>query len=145
MTFLPDVNVWIALIAAEHPHSSVAQQFVSEQPAATLALCRVTQMSILRLLTNPHVMGLDVKKAGQAWEIWDRLLAAPNVAFANEPYGIEDKWRSMVPEEQKGPNFWTDAYLAAFAQVTGYTLVTFNRGFSKYRKIPLRILSAKVH
>jgi len=33
------------------------------------------------------------------------------------------------------------SWLAAFARRTGFTLVTFDRGFSKYRDIPLRILA----
>ena len=144
MIFLPDVNVWLALVAAEHVHSAEARAFVEEE-ASTLALCRVTHMAILRLLTNPHVMGLDVKTPQQAWEISDRLLAAPNVIMEAEPNGLDAAWKKMTPTRSKGSNFWTDAYLAAFAQVTGYPVVTFDRGFSGYPNIPVKLLGTRRH
>jgi predicted nucleic acid-binding protein len=37
-------------------------------------------------------------------------------------------------------DFWTDTYLAAFAEVTGYRLVTFDQGFGKYKKLSVEIL-----
>jgi predicted nucleic acid-binding protein len=76
MTFLRDVNVRIAPIAAEHSHSGQAQAFVEQHAGDTLALCRITQMAILRLPTNSHVMGPDVKTAEEAWKIFDRLTGA---------------------------------------------------------------------
>jgi predicted nucleic acid-binding protein len=41
-----------------------------------------------------------------------------------------------------GHNFWTDAYLAAFAEASGFTLVTFDEGFRQYKNTPLKILSS---
>jgi hypothetical protein len=41
-----------------------------------------------------------------------------------------------------GHNFWTDAYLAGFAEASGFTLVTFDQGFRQYKNAPLKILSS---
>ena len=106
-------------------------------------LSRVTQMGFLRLLTNRHVMGSRVVDAGGAWEILDRVRQNRNIVFAREPPGIEEVWRGLATNGALGHNLWTDAYLAAFAEVAGFTLVTFDRGFTKYRKTPLKILSSR--
>jgi len=34
-------------------------------------------------------------------------------------------WRGLTTNGIVGHNFWTDAYLAAFAEAAGFTLVTF--------------------
>ena len=54
---LPDVNVWIALAAEGHIHHVPAREWFAAQPDASVAFCRITQMGLLRLLTNPNVMG----------------------------------------------------------------------------------------
>jgi predicted nucleic acid-binding protein len=60
MTYLPDVNVRIALAAERHKHHSMARQWFIGLRDADLAFCRVTQMGFLRLLTNAHVMQKEV-------------------------------------------------------------------------------------
>ena len=76
-----------------------------------------------------------------AWAVIDQLRRSPQIRFASEPPEIKNLWREFTPAAQSGTNFWTGAYLAAFAKSTGYTLVTFDRGFARYRNIPLEILS----
>jgi uncharacterized protein len=143
MTCLPDVNVWIALIVAEHVGHKAASDWYAGPDWETLVFSRVTQMGFLRLLTNRHVMGNRVVDAGAAWEILDRIRKNSNIAFVREPSGIEGAWRGLTAIRTTGNNFWTDAYLAAFAEISGFTLVTFDRGFTKYTNTPLRILSGR--
>jgi toxin-antitoxin system PIN domain toxin len=143
MTCLPDVNVWIALIVAEHVGHKLAADWYGGPDWETLVFSRVTQMGFLRLLTNRHVMGKSVVDAVGAWKILDRIRRNRNIVFVREPPGIEDAWRSLTPNRTVGRNAWTDAYLAAFAEVAGFTLVTFDRGFTKYRNTPLKILSIR--
>jgi hypothetical protein len=76
-------------------------------------------------------MGHRVRNADDAWAVFDQLRRNRQISFASEPPGIENLWRELTPSSQSGSNFWTDAYLAAFANATGYTLVTFDRGFSE--------------
>ena len=140
MIFFPDVNVWVALVVGEHTHSREARLWAERANANEFALSRITQMGLLRLLTNAHVMGADVFAARDAWRIFDRLTKERNIFFAAEPPGIDSLWREFTPAARSGSNFWTDVYLAAFAKATGYTLVTFDRGFGRYRNIPLEIL-----
>jgi toxin-antitoxin system PIN domain toxin len=143
MIYFPDVNIWVALVVGEHSHARRAQAWAEEAERDWIVLSRVTQMSLLRLLTNPHVMGADVVNGRGAWDIIDDLLRRQNIRFVPEPDDVEGAWRALTPAGRIGANEWTDAYLAAFARTTGFTLVTFDRGLSRYRDIPLRILPAQ--
>jgi predicted nucleic acid-binding protein len=63
---LPDVNIWIALAAEGHVHHVPAREFTS-QPDGSVAFCRITQMGLLRLLTNSNVMGRAPRTIGHAY------------------------------------------------------------------------------
>lgn len=140
MTYLPDVNLWIALTVSGHVHHRTAAAWLEEAGDEILTFCRVTQMGFLRLLTNERVMGADVFTADRAWSLLERLRRHDRVTFSAEPAGIERAWQMMTMPHKTGANFWTDAYLAAFAMNTGCTLVTFDRGFHKFKKLPVQIL-----
>ena len=140
MTYLPDVNLWIALTVSGHVHHNTATAWLEEAGDEILAFCRVTQMGFLRLLTNERVMTEDVFTADQAWRLLERLRRHDRVIFSPEPPGLERTWQTMTTPHKTGANFWTDTYLAAFAMSSDCTLVTFDRGFHKHKKLPVRIL-----
>ena len=143
MTYFPDVNVWLALVVTEHARSRWALEWADQASRDWLVFSRVTQMSLLRLLTNPAVMGRDALTGAAAWGILDDLMKRDNIRFVREPDGLEKVWRRFTPSGRINPNFWTGAYLAAFARTTGFTLVTFDRGFSKYDDLPLKLLATR--
>jgi predicted nucleic acid-binding protein len=62
MTYLPDVNVWIALAADRHALHRAARHWFSRLVDEKLAFCRLTQLGFLRLLTNKHVMHEEVMR-----------------------------------------------------------------------------------
>lgn len=95
--------------------------------AAEVAFCRVTQMGMLRLLTNQTVMGTEVLSSSRAWQVYRTMLADERVQFAPEPFSMEQEWRKLTSQSTPSPNVWTDAYLAAFARAGGMQLVTFDR------------------
>ena len=142
MTYLVDVNVWFALSYVAHVHYSMAKSWFEDTEADQSAFCRVTQSGLLRLLTNSRVMGADVLTAAKAWAINDDLCRDMRVIFAPEPPGLEMAWREATKHLHIGPNFWTDAYLAAFAEAGDYTIVTFDRGFLRHRAVDVRLLQA---
>jgi toxin-antitoxin system PIN domain toxin len=141
MTYLPDVNLWIALTIAEHVHHTRAVKWFDAVSDDAIAFCRVTQMGFLRLLTNTHVMAEDVFTAKRAWQLMDQIRHDRRIVFATEPPDIEPSWRALSDVLKVGANSWTDSYLAAFIRSAGYTLVTFDQGFSKHKKLSVRILS----
>jgi len=143
MTFLPDVNVWIGLAVIEHEQHRQAIQWFESTSGHSLAFCRVTQMGFLRPLTNRHVMQGDELSPAAAWRRLDGVYRAVGPLFAPEPELLEKTWRGITSRSNAGPNLWTDAYLAAFAEITGYTLVTFDRGVSRYKRTAVRILDSR--
>jgi uncharacterized protein len=143
MTCLPDVNVWLALTVAEHVHHAAATQWFETPEHEQIAFCRVTQMGFLRLLTNPRVMADAALAPERAWNLLDTLLRDSRIFFSAEPLDLETFFRDSTRRRQRGVNFWTDAYLSAFASAAGFTLVTFDTGYARYKDIRLRLLGNK--
>ena len=134
---LVDVGVWLAAVWERHAHHPVAAGWVHEQ-SDDLAFCRVTQMGLLRLLSNPAVMGDDAVDRSRAWLVFDQLWADERVLWADEPGELNAVWRAISARDDKSRKLWTDDYLAAFAQTSGMTLATLDR------KLPGRYPSVRV-
>src|SRR6266576_2925139 len=125
-----DANVWLALLWSRHIHSEKARAWFERSSEEEFFFCRITQITVLRLLTTPMVMGNDVKTMSEAW-------ADDRIALLAEPEAIEPEFRRFSALRSSSPKVWADAYLVAFAVVAGLKLVTFDRG--------LRSLGADVH
>jgi len=141
MTYLADVNVWLAQSYTGHVHHRSARAWFEESENDTIAFCRLTQSGLLRLLTNRKVMGDDVLSTLGAWKVYDGLLRTNGIVFAAEPDGLELAWREATEYPRSGPNFWTDAYLSAFASAADLTIVTFDRAFRHHRGTRVKVLS----
>jgi uncharacterized protein len=120
---LVDVGVWLAAIWGRHAHHRVAKQWFDAQ-SGDLILCRVTQMSLLRLISNPAIMGEDAVTRREAWRIMDELWSDNRVLWADEPDGLDGVFRAISARNDTGHKLWTDDYLAAFAQASQASLVT---------------------
>lgn len=138
---LPDINVWIGLAFKQHKHHASALKWFRSVGHGPCCFCRVTQMGFLRLSSNPQVMGKAAVNLTQAWDAFDQLFADPRVGYVDEPANIEPIWRSLTQHQSYSPKVWSDAYLAAFAQVIGFEIVTFDQGFSQYSGVQVTILS----
>jgi uncharacterized protein len=134
-----DANVWLALCHPVHPHHAV---ILTAQPAfGRGGFCRITQMAVLRLLTNRVVMGPDVLSPTKAWSLFRHLHDENQSQFFAEPAGLEDAWRDLSKDHlEMSGRTWTDAYLAAFAICAGLQFVTFDRGFRRFRGLNCRVL-----
>jgi hypothetical protein len=143
MTCLPDVNVWVALAVAEHVHHRAAKAWFDAAQHDSISFCRVTQMGFLRLLTNPRVMAEDALTPARAWSALDGFYEDSRILFAAEPAGLEGAWRALTKPRPAGANYWTDAYLAAFASAAGHALVTFDRDFRRFDELNLRLLASR--
>jgi uncharacterized protein len=134
---LLDVGVWLAAIWGRHAHHPVTADWFGRQ-TGDLVFCRVTQMSLLRLLSNPAIMGDDAVDRSQAWRTFDQLWADERVLWADEPDELDAVWRAISARDDKSHKLWTDDYLAAFAQASGATLATLDT------KFPARYPSVRV-
>ena len=132
-----DANVWLALLWSRHIHSEKARAWFEQSSEEKFFFCRITQITVLRLLTTRMVMGNDVKTMFEAWALWDKVCADDRIALLAEPEAIEPEFRRFSRLRSSSPKVWADAYLVAFATVAGLKLVTFDRG--------LRSLGADVH
>jgi hypothetical protein len=125
---LLDVNVWLAASWARHRYHEVVKRWVDEQEDA-LAFCRVTQMALLRLMTNPAVTGRDALSRREAWDAVERLMTDSRVRFLSEPETLLPIWKAFSKKDDRSHLLWTDDYLAAFAQAIDAELVTLDGVF----------------
>lgn len=128
---LPDLNVWLALAVAEHPHHAAAANYWREAAARKVWFCRVTMLGLVRLLAQPRLMGKAVMTLRQAFETYGRFAALPEVGLQPEPAECEATLRRLLRADTPA-RLWTDTYLAAFAASGGLRLVTFDRDFARY-------------
>ena len=137
---LPDVNVWLALLNAEHPHHLAAKAYWDQAAAQRIAFCRITILGLLRLSTNKVVMGGAPYTTAEAWQAYQAVVGLPEVSFAVEPLGVEASMHELTLRPKPGSPDWTDAYLAAFASLAGLRIVSFDKGFKQYRGLELLAL-----
>ena len=128
-SFLPDVNVWIALAYDGHQHHQSASSWFAKLDDNPVYFCRFTQLGLLRLLTHPTLMREDVRSQAEAWRVYDLFLGDDRVSFQAEPDPEEVGLvlRRLTSVRSSSSKQWPDAYLAAFARTAGLTLVTFDR------------------
>ncbi len=123
---LLDGGLWLAAVWARHVHHDVAASWFDRQ-TRDLLLCRVAQMGLLRLLSNPSLMGDDVLARRSAWTVLDRLGADERVRWCDEPSGLQHVWRALSARDDQSHRLWTDDYLAAFAQAGSFPLATLDK------------------
>lgn len=139
--YLLDVNVWVALSFEIHAHHQVGSKWFASVEDSSCLFCRMTQQGLLRLASNSKAMGASAVSLTDAWTLYDTLASDPRVGFVDEPPGVESVWRDYTNRRTVSPKLWTDAFLAAFAQVYSLELVTFDKAFHQYADLKCTILS----
>jgi toxin-antitoxin system PIN domain toxin len=136
-SFFPDLNVWLALSVGGHGHSVAAWSWMNLLPRQSrIIFCRYTQIGLLRLLTNPAVMGEQTLTLRKAWGIYDRWLSDPRVDFYPEPRDVDAEFRRVSePFGDKPASKWIgDGWLLASANGLQSTLVTFDKGLFRHAR-----------
>jgi toxin-antitoxin system PIN domain toxin len=96
MTYLPDVNVWIALAAERHTFHRAARHWFGNLQDEKLAFCRLTQLGFLRLLTNKQVRQEEVMRPDEAWEAYRLLRLDRRIGYSAEPYELPEEWQAFT-------------------------------------------------
>jgi uncharacterized protein len=137
--WLPDVNVWLSLCSDRHEHHKAAVEWLAgvREP---MYFCRVTQMALLRLLTNPNVMGTDILTPADAIGVYRELRADERVRYADEPADAERLSLSMMTSPVAKGSVWIDAWLAAFALSHRSRLVSFDAGMRRWPTLQPEVL-----
>jgi hypothetical protein len=142
---LLDVGVWLAAVWGRHAHHAVTADWFGKQEEDFL-FCRVTQMGLLRLLSNPAIMGEDAVDRSAAWRVFDELWADERVLWADEPAELDAVWRAISARDDKSHKLWTDDYLAAFAQTYGATIATLDGKLAaRYPSVRVETLLPRDH
>lgn len=126
----PDVNVWLALLLADHVHREAAKRWWDAEESDAIGFSRLTQMSVLRLLTTSAAMNGRPLTMRRAWTVYDRLFEDDRVCFLPEPNSLDAQFRTLTSARLASPKVWADAYLIAFADAAGATLVSFDRALA---------------
>lgn len=139
--YLPDINVWLALVFQGHVHHGRAKPWFEGAGTSTCCFCRFTQQGLLRLATSTAVLKRQAVTLVKAWAIYDALANDPRVTFASEPDQLEAEWRKLTRRKTRSPNVWNDAYLAAFAKASNLEVLTFDRAFRQFKGVRATVLS----
>jgi uncharacterized protein len=123
----PDINVWLAILLADHVHRDLARAWWDADQSDVIAFIRFTQIGVLRLLTTAAAMNDEPLTMPEAWAAYDQLFIDDRVAFLDESPNVEGCFRRHVRVERASPKLWADAWLLAFAEEAGGTIVTFDR------------------
>ncbi len=122
----PDVNVLLALVWEQHIHHVTAYNWYSIAGRPSLPVCRVTQLSFLRVLTSASIMQKDIHTNMSAWRLYDSLETSGNIHLLAEPAHLGPVLRSTTSIGTSSPKLWADAYLSAFATQAKLQLITFD-------------------
>ncbi len=140
---LADTNIWLALALSDHRYHVAAAAWMESKPS--VAFCRATQTSFLRLVTTGAVLnayGSRPLTNEEAWLLYDRFLADTRISYLQEPAGLDAHWKKLAVRKIASPKLWMDAYLAAFAMAGGYQLITTDAGFHQFDGLDVVTLSA---
>jgi uncharacterized protein len=130
----PDVNVLVAASRSDHPHHTVARDWleaaiVTSGAGASLTLMPMVLASFLRLVTSPKIFQMATP-IEDAVRFIDALLASPGVQLA--PLGPEwSTLRQLCLDRKPAGNDLPDAWLSAAVIHLGEHLVSFDRDFRK--------------
>jgi toxin-antitoxin system PIN domain toxin len=143
---LCDSNVWLALALSGHAHHGLARDWLDAvDETSTVLFCRATQQSFLRLLTNAAVLapyGNLPLTNREAWQAYEALLADYRIVLrAEEPGGLEPRWKELARRDDASPKLWMDAYLAAFALAAGCRMVTTDAAYRQFAGLDLLLLT----
>ena len=126
---LPDVNVLLALVWPRHEGHVAAHAWFSKSGQHAWATNVLTQVGVLRLLTNPAVTQGGVT-ALTAWEALRQTTSHPGHEFwpldRATLAGLE-----LMAARVRGHQQWTDALLLWQASEHKGVLVTFDSGLKE--------------
>jgi toxin-antitoxin system PIN domain toxin len=139
---LVDVNVLLPLLLPQHVAHAAAAAWLGQQPAGSIRFALPVQLGVLRLLSQPRVMGSAALAPEVALQTWASLVSALGMQELNAPQpGHSEVLASLVARRTPTPNLWTDAWLAALARTLGCEMVTFDAGFRSFQALSLRVLA----
>jgi uncharacterized protein len=141
MPALCDVNFLFVLITNRHEHHRRAAAWMERAGTGHAVICRHAQLGLFRLLSNPAILREEALRSDDCWKVWQKLTTDERLRFAaDEPGGLDPLLKAFTERREFTPKLWTDAYLAAFAKASNWSVVTFDSGFRQFPGIDLELL-----
>jgi toxin-antitoxin system PIN domain toxin len=134
MTDLLDVNVWLALVDENHIHHPRAVDFWQNESSPKIVFCRVTALGFLRLSTHPKVLSRALT-FNEAWDVYHRYRSEAEVGYVDDTAAVDPGFREHSSEANFHHHLWTDAYLAALAQLKNCRIVSFDGDFDRFPRL----------
>ena len=137
---LPDLNVWLALSWPDHSHHQQAVHYWEQQAADQVLFCTVTALGLVRMVSQPKLMGVAVKNAAEASALLHALCQQPGVQLAEPEHNGWEVFHQLLQSAELPARLCTDAHLAALAIANGWRLVSFDRDFERFEgleRLPL--------
>lgn len=139
--FLVDANVLLALLVRQHEHHALARSWAEHLAAREAGVCRLVQLTVIRLLGNRTILPHDAISAVSAWKLIDELLQDERFAFLAEPEDLDSIFPTLLKYSIPTGKLVNDAYLASFAISGAYRLVSLDRGFRQFKGLDLELLA----
>ncbi len=133
-SYLPDVNVLVALSLDGHLHAKAAHEWYRREQSPCLQVCRIVQLGFLRLLTTQSVAGAGTLTNKAALNLHLQLVRKGLIELHSEPDAFDRVFADRAATNHPSPNRWNDAYLSAFAESAGLRLVTFDATLASYTR-----------
>ena len=130
---LPDLNLWLALAWRGHRHHAAACRYWEGAAADTVLFTTVTALGLVRLLSQPRVMGDAVLSLGQASTFQAAFLLQPWVRLVYEASSSWPVFRHLLSQDTWPARLCTDVHLAALAIAGGWRLVSFDQDFGRFK------------
>ncbi len=128
MTFLPDVNVVIALIDPTHIHHDNAHGWFATEGAAGWATCPLTENGVVRIVGHPNYPNTPGAPSIVA-DILGRFCRSGGHVFWPDDISLLDT-TNLLLMNLIGHKQVTDSYLLALAVAHGGKLVTLDKRLS---------------
>jgi len=117
-----------------HARHNAAEAWYEGLNEPLLVFCRQTQLGFFRILTTEAVMENEALTQQQCWTLYEKWIAGGFAIEQPEPLDIGPAFRARTFAAEPAPRTWMNAYLAAFAECAGLTLVTFDRALAARTK-----------
>ena len=137
---LLDLNVWFALTWPGHSHHRQAVHYWEQQAAEQVLFCTVTALGLVRMVSQPKLMGVAVKNAAEASALLEALCQQPGVQLAAPEHVGWEVFHQLLRSAELPARLCTDAHLAALAITNGWRLVSFDRDFERFEGLERLLL-----